>query len=62
MEPARELGSPEPLDLASNDTLPSTFWEVEQAEVQVADVQGRLKKCLSFWEDELDPAHVLSAV
>ena len=56
MEPARELGSPEPLDLASNDALPSTFWEVEQGEVQVADVQGRLKKCLSFWEDELDPA------
>ena len=54
MEPARELGSPEPLDLASNVALPSTFWE--QGEVQVADVQGRLKKCLSFWEDELDPA------
>ena len=42
MEPARELGSPEPLDLAPNDALPSTFWEVEQGEVQMADVQGRL--------------------
>ena len=36
--------------------LPSTFWEVEQGDTQVADVQGRLKINIDFWENELDPA------
>ena len=29
------------------------MWEVEQGEEQVLDVQGRLSKCISFWEDDL---------
>jgi len=36
--------------------LPTTFWEVEQGDTQVADVQGRLKMNIGFWEDELEPA------
>ena len=56
-QPEREpaIGVPEQIDLTCEEGLPSVFWEVEQ-EVQVLDVQGRLKKCLSFWEEVLDPA------
>jgi len=40
-----------------SDGLPLTvYWEWEQGESQLADVQSRLKKCLSFWEEMLDPA------
>ena len=56
MKPDRRLGTPEPLDLVCDDALPAIFWEVEQGEAEVTDVQGRLKKCLSFWENELEPA------
>ena len=35
------------------DLTLSRFWEVEQG--QVTDVQGRLRACLSFWEDRLQP-------
>ena len=56
MRPDRELGSPEPLNPVLEDVVPTISWEVEQGEAQVVDVQGRLKKCLSFWENELDPA------
>ena len=52
----RELGTPEPSDSYLDDALLNIFWEVEQGEAQMTDVQGRLKKCLSFWENELDPA------
>ena len=34
----------------------SAFWKVEQGESQITDVQGRLRKCLDFWERTLDPA------
>ena len=34
----------------------TTFWEVEEGQTQVMDVQGRLGQSLSFWEDTLDPA------
>ena len=36
----------------------SSFWEVKEghAQRQVTDVQGRLKKSLSFWENTLQPA------
>ena len=56
MKPDTGLGTREPFDLVLDDALPHTFWEAEQGETQVTDVQGRLKKCLSFWENELDLA------
>jgi len=56
MRSDRDLGSPEPLDPVLEDVVPTISWEVEQGEAQVVDVQGRLIKCLSFWENELDPA------
>ena len=34
----------------------TTFWEIEEGQTQVTDVQGRLGKSLKFWEDTLDPA------
>ena len=52
----RGLGTPEPLGSVCEDALPDILWEVEQGEGQVVDLQGRLKRCLSFWENELDPA------
>ena len=55
MKPEEEPGVPEQIDLAYDEDLPSVFWEVEQ-DAQVLDVQGRLKKCLNFWEEELGPA------
>ena len=33
----------------------TVFWEVEQGETQVSDEQGRLRKCLGFWEETLNP-------
>ena len=56
MKPDRGLDTPDPLDSALDSVLPDIFWEVEQGETQVTDVQGRLKMCLSFWENKLDPA------
>ena len=38
----------------TEDLTLSRFWEMEQG--QVSDVQGRLKTCLSFWENTLQPA------
>ena len=34
----------------------SGFWEIEQGEGQITNVQGRLRRSLNFWLDELDPA------
>ena len=28
-------------------------WEIGQGEEQVVEVQGRLRKCIEFWEEEL---------
>ena len=36
--------------------LPSTYWEAEQGDSQITQVQGRLKDNISFWEDILKPA------
>ena len=38
------------------DCQPITvFWEVKQGEAQVSEAHSRLRKCLGFWEETLNP-------
>ena len=34
----------------------TSFWELEEGQAQVTDVQGRLRQSLDFWENVLQPA------
>jgi len=46
----RDLGIPE------NEQALTSFWELEEGQAQVADVQGQLRQSLEFWENVLQPA------
>ena len=39
------------------------YWELEESETQIRDVQGRLKNKLSFWKDELQaPVPIIDCI
>ena len=45
-----------PDDPRDDVLLDTRFWKVESGGSQITDVQGRLKSCVDFWEQELNPA------